>query len=136
MKQHQFIATRWFHEAVRWVREGSPTYGIEPARVGGAERRRHMRVKASFNATLSIDNRSLPVKGMDFHRYGAGVLSPIALTPGSVTFIHLIRAGLVGFAQVRHCTQRVKEGFAVGLEFSGELMPKENDAWDYQRIST
>jgi hypothetical protein len=123
------------HQAIEWVKRGSApiTAAGEPAR--NEQRRRYERDKRPFEAVLSIASGSLPVQGIDLHKYGAGVISPMPLPPGSVIFIHLKTRGVVGFAHVRHCTQRGRQSFAVGLEFPTELMPKEDGAWSCQRLS-
>jgi len=133
-KQQQFIAARWFHQAVTWVKEGSPDYipGASDART--QERRRFKRVKMSFDLELKIGSRLIPAQGSDLHDFGAKVICDHGIVPGTMVLIHLVKKRIVGFAYVRHSTQRGNGTFAIGLEFPAPLMPKEPGPWQYSRV--
>jgi hypothetical protein len=135
VKQQQFIAARWFHQAIAWVKEGSPDHAGDAGRTWTAERRRRKRAREPFQAVLTVYGRLLPVQGIDLHEFGAGVLSPMSIEPGTNLFIDLKSKGVVGFAYVRHCTERGKGHFAIGLEFPTELMPRQPGDWNYTRVS-
>jgi hypothetical protein len=134
-KQQQFIAARWFHQAVTWVKEGSPAYAGDTARTWTEQRRVRRRAREPFQAVLMVYGRPVQVRGTDLHELGAGVLSPIGIQPGTNVFIDLKSKGVVGFANVRHCTPRGKDNFAIGLEFPTELMPRQPGQWNYTRVS-
>jgi hypothetical protein len=98
------------------------------------ERRAQTRQKSSFSAILSSPNATIPVDGLNFHERGICVLSHQPLAPTSVIFIHIKGMGLLGFANVRHCTQHGRS-FAIGLEFESEPMREEMGNWHFERIS-
>jgi PilZ domain len=135
-KQYQSTAARWFHKAVTWVKEGSPDYIPEANRTWAEERRRFRRVKSSFKAELTVDGRAFKAQGTDRHPHGARVVTEIEIVPGKQILIHLVQKRVVGFAYVRYCSRRGDGTFAIGLEFSGELMPKEPGPWNYTRVDT
>ena len=68
------------------------------------------------------------------HAEGAMVLASRPLAPQSVVFVRLKSFKLMGFAQVRHCTERGLWGYTIGLAFSSPLMQEELGAWQFQHV--
>ena len=134
--KQQFIAARWFHQAVTWVKEGSPDYIPVANRIWVEERRRRKRMKMSFDAELSVHGRSLAVDGVDLHEYGARVVCHTGIAPGTQVLINLLTKRVVGFAHVRHCTRRGNGTFGIGLQFPAELMPKQPGPWTFTRVES
>src|SRR5512133_3023462 len=98
--------------------------------------RRHVRIPAEFDATLSGDTFGmLYVTGVDANRDGAGVQSTTPLDIGTQVFLKIPSLALMGFANVKHCSPR-GNGYLLGLQFRERLV-RDGDAVDpasYQRI--
>jgi hypothetical protein len=93
------------------------------------------RLRVNYDAALFVRQRPIAVRGLDIHRDGAGVISKEPFSPDSVIFVHMKSFRLRGFAHVRHCTQRDKSSFVIGLEFRSPLMREEAGDWQFHRIS-
>lgn len=97
--------------------------------------REHVRVPADFEATLTGPFGTLRVTGVDAHRKGAGVQSPMPLEIGTLVFLKIGSLGLMGFAQVRHCSER-DGGYLLGLRFR-EALTRDRDfeaTQSYERV--
>jgi len=95
-----------------------------------ADSRRHARLRANFQASLSGSFGTIGVMGSDVNRKGAGVQSHTALPLGSMVFLRITNLGLMGFAYVRHCS-RYGQGYQLGLQFR-ERLTREYGARDHQ----
>ena len=99
--------------------------------------RRHIRIPAEFDATLSGDAFGmLYVTGVDANRDGAGVQSSTPLDIGTLVFLKIPSLGLMGFAHVKHCSPR-GNGYLLGLEFRERLVRDPDaigDPASYQRV--
>jgi hypothetical protein len=71
---------------------------------------------------------------VDINCGGALMLATRPLAPGSVVFVHVKNFGLMGFAQVRHCTARGVNLYAIGVEFPKPLMRDEIGTWQFHRV--
>ena len=71
---------------------------------------------------------------MDIHQYGVGLISSRPFIPGDVVVIHLKGMMRMGFAYVRHCTQRGSRSYTIGLEFKGEPI-REAGTWCFQNVT-
>ena len=76
----------------------------------------------------------MQVRGVDIHPCGALVLTRKALAPKSVVFVQLTTFGLIGFAEVRHCTSQGLLSYAIQLNFPNPLMMEEVGTWQFLRV--
>jgi len=95
-------------------------------------RRAVRRTKLDFNAVLCVANEQFPAKGVDFHVAGARVLADRPMDVDTLVFVHIESFGLVGFANVRHCSPNGQSKYAIGLQFRGELMQQEPGSWRFE----
>jgi hypothetical protein len=98
------------------------------------DRRAEPRLKVFFEARISGDTGSRWVRGLDINSGGALILATRPAAPESVVFFHVKSLGLMGFAQVRHCTARGVNGYAIGLGFPAPLMRDEIGTWEFHRV--
>jgi hypothetical protein len=103
--------------------------------VGQGDRRVSHRSKVRFDARISTEWGWMRVRGANLHPEGALVMASEPLAPQSVVFVRLKSFGLMGFAQVRHCTERGPWGYAIGVEFPTPLMREEPGSWHFHQIS-
>jgi hypothetical protein len=99
----------------RWIHKLASLYEQTDAR-------RHVRIPADFDATLSNDTiGTLYVTGVDANRDGAGVQSTTPLDIGTLVFLKIPGLAVMGFAHVKHCSPR-NNGYLLGLEFRERLV--------------
>ena len=98
------------------------------------EARRHMRLPATFHATLSGPFGLLEVTGIDVHRNGAGVKAEEALAKGTLVYLRIAEYDLAGFAHVKHCSP-YEGGYRLGLEFREQLAHERGESFDWNRRS-
>jgi hypothetical protein len=138
MTQTTPSANRWVSRASSLLKRGlwAATGGNRRKNrtLGHRDRRFSPRLKVQFEAKISDESGSLEARGVDIHRDGALVLARQPLAPKSVVFVQLKSFGLMGFAQVRHCTERGESNYAIGVEFPAPLMREEVGTWQFQRV--
>jgi hypothetical protein len=94
--------------------------------------RRNVRIPANFHATISGPFGNWEVAGIDANRDGAGVQASDPLPKGTLVFLRIGELGLMGFAHVRHCSQR-GDGYRLGLQFRERLTRERGDDQDWVR---
>jgi hypothetical protein len=99
------------------------------------DRRGETRLKAHFLAQLSGESGSFGARGVNISSGGALLLAAQPLALDSVVFFHAKSLGLMGFAHVRHCSERRRvNGYAIGVEFPSPLMREEMGTWQFHRV--
>ena len=98
------------------------------------DRRRSYRMKVRFEAKISDKSGWMRARGVNLHHEGALVMVSRPLAPQSVVFVHLKSHGLIGFARVRHCTERGLWRYAIGLEFPAPLMREAAGSWQFHQV--
>ena len=98
------------------------------------DRRINRRLKVKFEARISSESGRMQVDGVNIHPEGALVMARQPLAPQTVVFVQLKSFGLMGFAQVRHCTGQGESGYAIGVEFPSPLMKEEVASWQFQQV--
>ena len=101
---------------------------------GQRDRRLGHRLKVRFEAKVSTESGWMRVRGTNLHPEGALVLAGQPLEPQSVVVVQLKGFGLMGFGQVRHCTERGPWTYAIGLEFPTPLMREEAGPWEFHQV--
>jgi hypothetical protein len=131
-------ANRWVSRAFSLLKRGlwavTGRNGSADRPLECCERRCDHRLQVHFDAKLSSESGSMQVRGVDIHRDGALVLTRLPLAPKSVVFVRLKTFGLMGFAQVRHCTKRGWWNYAIGVEFPASLMRDEVGTWQFHHV--
>jgi len=98
--------------------------------------RNHVRIPAEFEASLNGPFGTVFATGVDATRDGAGVHAMEPLAIGTLVFLKISTLGLMGFAYVRHCSQR-GNGYLLGLKFR-EPLSRDRDYveadWLRQRV--
>jgi hypothetical protein len=134
--------------ADRWVRRVSSLLkrGFRAATGGSRsvnrwwrynDRRTERRLKVDFLAQISGESGSCGACGVNISSGGALLLAKEPLAPESVVFFHAKSLGLMGFAQVRHCSERRRvNGYAIGVVFLSPLMRREMGTWQFHRVET
>jgi hypothetical protein len=102
--------------------------------LGQPDRRVNHRLKVHFEAKISRESGWMRVRGLNVHAEGALFMASEPLAPQSVVFVRLKSFGLMGFAQVRHCTDREPWGYAIGVEFPTPLMREEAGPWQFHQV--
>lgn len=96
--------------------------------------RRHIRMPAEFEAILNGCFGTLYATAVDINRDGIGVKTTASLQAGTLIFLKLPSLGLMGFANVRHCSD-CREGYYLGLKFREPLSrDRETDGFECQRL--
>src|SRR5271157_1195698 len=138
MAQVTRSASRWVSKASsllkRGLRAATGCDWPENRRLRYRDRRMEPRLKVPFEARISGDCGSRGARGVDIHSNGALILTTRPLAPGSMIFVHVRNFGLMGFAQVRHCTARRVNSYAIGVEFPKPLMQDEIGTWQFNRV--
>ena len=93
------------------------------------------KIKGTATATLSCASGPMQGQVTDLHECGAGIRASKPLALGSVVFVRFHQYKLMGFAQVRHCTNSGLFSYRIGLEFQASLMTEELGDWHIQRIA-
>lgn len=101
---------------------------------GRADRRLNHRLKMHFDAKISRKSGWLRARGVNMHAEGAMVVASRPVAPQSVVFVRLKSLGLMGYAQVRYCTERWLGGYAIGIAFCAPLMQEEVGRWQFQQV--
>jgi hypothetical protein len=137
MAQVSPSANRWVFKASSLLKRGfrsvTSCYRPEKKRLRYSDRRAEPRLKVLFEARISSESGSRGARGVNLHCGGALLLTKQPLAPESVVFVHLKNFGLMGFAQVRHCTKRGVY-YAIGVEFPKPLMRDEIGTWQFHRV--
>jgi hypothetical protein len=118
----------------RGFRAATGSDWTENRRLRYSDRRAEPRLKVSFEASISGDAGSRRARGVDIHCGGALILATRPLASGSLVFFHAKSFGLMGFAQVRHCTANGVNLYAIGVEFPKPLMQDEIGTWQFHRV--
>ena len=87
-----------------------------------------------FEAKVARESGWMRARGVNMHAEGAMVVASRPLKPQSVVFVRLKSLGLMGYAQVRHCTERWLGGYAIGMVFRAPLMQEEVGRWQFQQV--
>jgi hypothetical protein len=98
------------------------------------DRRFHHRLNMYFEAKISRKSGWMRVRGVNMHAEGAMLMASRPLTPHSVVFVRVNTFKLVGFAQVRHCTEWGLWSYAIGVAFRAPLMREEFGTWQFHQI--
>lgn len=101
---------------------------------GQSDRRYNHRLKMHFDAKISRKSGWMRARGVNMHAGGAMVVASRPVAPQSVVFVRLKSLGLMGYAQVRHCTERWLGGYAIGMTFRAPLMQEEVGRWQFQQV--
>jgi hypothetical protein len=101
---------------------------------GQPDRRFNHRLQMHFEAKILRESGWMRVRGVDLHTEGAMFVASRPLAPQSVVFVHLKSLGLMGFAHVRHCTERGLWGYTIGMSFPAPLMKAELGPWQIHRV--
>src|ERR1051326_4294032 len=120
-------------EFVPWGTEPKSDSTAKP--IASINRRIFARTKVRGTATLDCSASPLKVQVNDLHECGAGIRSNKPLAPGSIVFVHFHEFKLMGFAHVRHCSNRGMWSYAIGLEFRSSLMSEELGRWHFQYLA-
>jgi hypothetical protein len=91
-------------------------------------------MKVRFQARISNESGWMRVRGVNVHAEGALVVASQPLAPMSVVFVHLKSFGLMGFARVRHCTERGLWRYAIGVEFPAPMMREQPGSWQFHQV--
>lgn len=102
---------------------------------GQPDRRVGHRLKVHFDARISGESGWMRVRGVNLHPEGALVIAGEPSTPQSVVFVRLKSFGLIGFAQVRHCTRLGPWSYAIGVQFPAPLMQEQAGPWQFHQVS-
>ena len=89
---------------------------------GQGDRRVSHRLEVRFEAKISSRTGWMRVRGVNLHPEGALIIANRPLAPQSIVFVRLKSFGLMGFAQVRYCTERGPWSYAIGVSFPAPLM--------------
>ena len=103
-------------------------------RLAYSDRRAEHRLKVAFAVGIAGESGPRVARGVDINCGGALMLATRPLAPESVVFVHVKNFGLMGFAQVRHCTARGVNLYAIGVEFPKPLMRDEIGTWQFHRV--
>ena len=101
---------------------------------GQPDRRLSQRLELHFEAKILSQSGWMRARGVNLHAEGAMVVASRPLKPRSVVFVRLKGLGLIGFAHVRHSTERWLWGYAIGLAFGAPLMREEVGRWQFQQV--
>ena len=131
-------AKRWAFRASSLLKRGfqaaTGCNWLENRRLTYSDRRAEPRLKVPFAARISGESGSRSARGVDIHCGAALIMATRPLAPESLVFFHAKNFGLMGFAQVRHCTSRGLNLYAIGVEFPKPLMRDEIGTWQFHRI--
>ena len=131
-------ANRWAFRATslleRGLRAAADCIRSDNQRLRYTDRRAETRLKVPFDVRIAGECGSRAARGVDIHCSGALILSTRPLVPESLVFFHAKSFGLMGFAQVRHCTARGVNLYAIGVEFPKPLMQDEIGTWQFHRV--
>jgi hypothetical protein len=132
-------ADRWVGRATGLLKRGfwAAAGGSQSVsrRSRNSDRRGERRLKANFLAQISGESGSCRVRGLDISSNGALLLATRPFATQSVVFFHSKSLGLMGFAQIRHCSERRGvNGYAIGVEFPSPLMRDEMGIWQFNRV--
>jgi hypothetical protein len=131
-------ANRWLFRASSLLERGfqAVTGGNWPGnrRLAYSDRRAEHRLKVPFAVGIAGESGPRVGRGVDIHCGGALILATRPLAPESVIFLHVKNFGLMGFAQVRHCSARGVNLYAIGVEFPKPLMRDEIGTWQFHRV--
>ena len=86
------------------------------------ERRWHIRLETDFDVLLTADAVRSKVRGVNIDKNGLGVVSHEPMFVGEKVFIRIPVSGVMGFAEVRHCSALRSAEYRVGLRFCERLV--------------
>jgi PilZ domain len=131
-------ANRWLGRASSLLKRGfqaaTGSNGMGKRRLAYSDRRAEHRLKVPFAVGIAGESGPRVARGVDIHGGGALILATRPLAPESLVFFHAKNFGLMGFAQVRHCTARGVNLYAIGVEFPKPLMRDEIGTWQFHRV--
>lgn len=107
--------------AVAVIKGFSKLLGFEEIESRLRERRWNLRVPARFEAVLAVGGVCTRMRGVDIGRHGAGLLSSEPLPVGREIYLRVPALGLMGFAEVRHCSCREPGSYRIGVQFRDRL---------------
>lgn len=116
---------------ISWI-SGLLPRSANPPVVLRKSRRAVRRIKLNFTAQLCSGNDQFRVTGLDLHDGGARVLADRPVDVDTLVFMHFESPGLVGFANVRHCSPGERSKYIIGLQFRGSLMQEEAGTWRFE----
>jgi len=101
------------------------------ARRARRDNRSDHRFKSKDRGWFDFEGARCSFRGIDLNNSGALIATRKPVVIGSDVFVYLTTAGLMGWAQVRHCSRIGFCRYQIGLHFRGPLMHSQEGNWQY-----
>jgi hypothetical protein len=89
------------------------------------------RFKTKDRGWFDVEGKRCSFRAIDLNNSGALIATRRPVPTGSDVFVYLTTAGLMGWAQVRHCARNGSFRYQIGLQFRGPLMHSQEGNWQY-----